>query len=352
MKSYNEKIPPLGVRGLKGVCVGAGYFAKFQYEAWNRTPEVTIVALCNRSQEKGQQTADEFGVEKVYTDFKTMLEIEQPDFVDIITPPETHLEYCKIAADLGVNIIVQKPLAPTLAEAKELVEYCSKKGVRLMVHENFRFQPWHREIKKLIDNQTIGEIFNLNFRMRMGDGWQKDAYMARQPYFRQMPQLLIFETGVHFIDTFRYLLGEIDSVFANLKKLNKEIAGEDAGIVFFKFKNGTTAIYDANRYNESNADDARYTFGECLMEGSKGSIRLFNDGKITIQPLGEKEKVHEYKHQKINFAGDCVYFTQRHFVDCMLENKPFETSGEDYLKNIVVQEAVYESNLSKQLVYL
>jgi predicted dehydrogenase len=338
------------VRNLRGVCVGAGYFAKFQYEAWNRIPEVEISALCNRKQEKGQQIADEFGIKNVYTDFKTMLEIEKPDFADIITPPETHLEYCKIAADLGINIIVQKPLAPTFSEAKELVEYCAKKGVRLMVHENFRFQPWHREIKKLIDNQTIGEVFNLNFRMRMGDGWQDDAYMARQPYFRQMPRLLIFETGIHFIDTFRFLSGEIESVFANLKKLNKEIAGEDAGIVFFKFKNGTTAIYDANRYNESNAVDARYTFGEFLIEGSEGSIRLYNDGKITVQLLGEKETELYYTHEKINFAGDCVYFTQKHFVDSMLENQPFETSGEDYLKNILVQEAVYQSSESGKLI--
>lgn len=335
---------------LRGVCVGAGYFAKFQYEAWNRIPAVKISALCNRNQEKGQKIADEFGIKSVYTDFKKMLEIEKPDFVDIITPPETHLEYCKIAADLGVNIIVQKPLAPTLSEAKELVEYSTEKGVRLMVHENFRFQPWHREIKKLIDNQTIGEVYNLNFRMRMGDGWQADAYMARQPYFRQMPRLLIYETGIHFIDVFRFLGGEIESVFANLKKLNREIEGEDAGIVFFKFKNGITAIYDANRYNESNAENARYTFGEFLIEGSRGSIRLYNDGNITVQLLGDKETELYYTHEKINFAGDCVYFTQKHFVDSMLEKKPFETSGEDYLKNVEVMEAVYQSNIEHKLI--
>ena len=337
---------------LRGVCVGAGYFAKFQYEAWNRIPEVKIVALCNRNLEKGQEVATEFGVEKVYTDFKTMLESEKPDFVDIITPPETHLEYCQIAADLGLDIIVQKPLAPTLLESEELVNYCKIKGVRLMVHENFRFQPWHREIKKLIVNQAIGEVFNLNFRMRMGDGWQSDAYLARQPYFRKMPRLLIYETGIHFIDTFRFLIGEVESVYAKLEKRNPEIEGEDAGVVFFHFISKVNAIFDANRYNESNAENPRYTFGEFLVEGSKGSIRLCNDGKLTIQPLGEAEKEHFYKHERINFAGDCVYFTQKHFIECLKENKPFETSGEDYLRNIMIQEAIYNSNQENRLVKL
>lgn len=337
---------------LRGVCVGAGYFARFQYEAWNRIPEVKIVALCNRNLEKGQEVAAEFGIKNVYSDFKRMLESEMPDFVDIITPPETHLEFCKIAANLGVNIIVQKPLAPTLLESEELVYYSENKGVRLMVHENFRFQPWHREIKKLIDNQTIGDLFQMNFRMRMGDGWQPDAYLARQPYFRQMPRLLIYETGIHFIDTFRFLGGEIESVFARLNKRNAEIAGEDAGIVFFNFKSKANGIYDANRYNESNFKDARYTFGEFLVEGSKGTIRLFTNGKITVQPLGETEEEHIYQHENRNFAGDCVYFTQKHFMECLLENKPFETSGEDYLKNILVQEAVYQSNKKNIVVYV
>ncbi|WP_373512749.1 Gfo/Idh/MocA family protein, partial [Persicitalea sp.] len=332
---------------LKGVCVGAGYFAKFHYEAWQRIPSVGITAVADTDIEAAKAVASKFGIPKTYPDFAEMLRAEKPDFVDVITPPATHLIFCKIAADLGVNIIVQKPLAPTLSEAEELVEYCAKMGVRLMVHENFRFQPWHREIKKLLNEQAIGKLSNLNFRMRMGDGWQPDAYLARQPYFRTMPQLLIYETGIHFIDTFRFLAGEVESVFAQLKKLNPDIAGEDAGTVFFNFESGANGIYDANRYNESNFLNARYTFGDFLVEGGGGSIRLYNDGKLTIQKLGETEKTHVYQHENRNFSGDCVFFTQGHFVASLINNLPFETSGEAYLKNIRVQEAIYASSATR-----
>jgi len=330
---------------LKGVCVGAGYFSKFQYEGWNRIDEVTITAMCNRDAARGQAIQEAYGVERRYTDYREMLEKERPDFVDIITPPDTHVEMCRLAGELGIDVICQKPLAPTLEAGRQIVADAERAGIRFMVHENFRFQPWHREIRRLLDAGVIGDkLHALAFRMRMGDGWGDDAYLARQPYFREMPKLLVYETGVHFIDTFRYLAGEIEGTYSILRRLNPVIAGEDAGLLVFEFANGAIGTWDANRFNECNDADARYTFGEFLVEGNGGSIRLYLDGRITVQRLGEAETDHPYEHRRHAFAGDCVYTTQRHFVDCVLDGLPFETNGHDYLRTLAVQEAVYESS--------
>ncbi len=329
---------------LKGVAIGAGYFSQFQYQAWTRIPEVEITALCNSNPDRAKGIMETYNVKKHYSDYKEMILTEKPDFVDIITPPETHFEMCKFAADHGVHIICQKPLAPTYEESQKIVDYVSKKNVRFVVHENFRYQPWHREIKKLIDNDEVGELFNLNFRSRMGDGWGEDAYLSRQPYFRDYKRLLIYETGVHYIDTFSYHAGEVTSAFAILKRLNPVIKGEDAGLMILNFDSQATAIWDANRYNESQSENFRYTFGEYLVEGSKGSIRLYNDGKITIQHLGKGEIEHNYVHNNIGFAGDCCYIFQRDFIDNLISGKPFETTGEHYLKILRVQEAVYKSS--------
>lgn len=328
---------------LRGVAIGAGYFSQFQYEAWTRIPEVEITALCNSNEGRAKGIMDAYGVKKHYTDYKEMILAEKPDFVDIITPPETHFEMCKFAADNGVHIICQKPLAPTLEESKKIVDYVESKGVRFVVHENFRFQPWHREIKKIINNDDLGELFNLNFRSRMGDGWGDDAYLARQPYFRDYKKLLIYETGVHFIDTFRYHAGEVKSVYAILKKLNPVIKGEDAGMMILNFDNKTTAVWDANRFNENNFQKSRYTFGEYLIEGSKGSLRLYSDGKISIQALGKPEIEHNYIHNNVGFAGDCCYIFQRDFIDNLISGNKFETNGFNYLKTLLVQDAVYKS---------
>lgn len=332
---------------LKGVCIGAGYFSQFHVEAWQRLREVEIVAVCDVHKASAEKLATAHGIRKVYDDVEQMFIAEQPDFVDIITPPETHLELCRLAVVHNIHIICQKPLAPNLKEAEEIAMLIEKSEVRMMVHENFRFMPWYREIKKLLNGDVVGNrIHVLHLRMRMGDGWQEDAYMNRQPYFREMKQLLMYETGVHFIDVFRYLGGEITKVYARLKRLNTNIKGEDFSWVQLDFANGGLGFIDANRYNESTTTDARLTFGAVLLEGNKGSIRLYEDGKITIQVLGEKEQAHEYAFENRNFAGDCVFHTQQHFVECLVSNSPFETAVANYLKNIEVLEKVYKSDKS------
>ena len=336
---------------FKGVAIGAGYFSQFHFDAWSRIDDVELVAICDMDEDKAQRAAHEYGVRRSYTDFAQMLTDEHPDFVDIITRPDSHLALTRQAAASGAAVICQKPLAPTFEEAQQLVAVAQGANVPLMVHENFRFQPWYRELKRLLEAQVIGDrLHSISFRCRTGDGWQDDAYLARQPYFRSMERFLIFETGVHFVDTFRYLAGEINGVYATLRRLNQHIAGEDAGTILFEFVSGAQGLWDANRFNESNSDDPRYTFGEALLEGNGGALRLQSDGSLSIQPLGKSERNHPYEHAKRNFASDCVLETQKHFVRCLRESRPFETSGEDYLRTLTVQEAIYQSAETRQPV--
>ena len=221
-----------------------------------------------------------------------------------------------------------------------------------MVHENFRWQPWYRQIRRILRSGEIGEPTHLYFRMRTGDGWPEDAYLSRQPFFREYPRLLVYETAVHFIDTFRFLLGEITQVYATLRRLNPLIRGEDAGQICFSFESGATAILDANRYNESETENPRYTFGELRLDATGGHLVMEADSSMRIKPLGERSRPVEYEREDRNFAGDCVYRLQRHFVDCLIDGTEFESSGEDYLKTLAVVEAVYESAELRQAVRL
>lgn len=329
---------------LNGVAVGAGYFSQFHFDAWSRIEGVRLSAICDAESAAAQRAAREFKIPRTYSDFAEMLETERPDFVDIITRPDSHLELTRIAAEHGAAVICQKPLAPTIKEAEQLVDAAEAAGIRLMVHENFRFQPWYREIRRLLDAGTTGRtLHSLSFRMRTGDGYGSDAYLARQPYFRDMPRFLLHETGVHFIDTFRFLAGEINDVTAVLRRLNPAIKGEDAGHLTFQFASGALGTWDANRCNESSADDPRYTFGTLLVESDGGSIRLDEEGRLFVKPLGQSEVEHNYAHERRGFAGDCVFFTQRHFIDCLRDGREFETSGRNYLTTLQLVEAAYQS---------
>jgi predicted dehydrogenase len=342
------------MKKLRGVCIGAGYFSRFQYEAWQRLPEVEIVALANRSVEKARANATLYGIPRAYgwSDLAAMLDTEQPDFVDIITPPETHLEVVRLAAARGLTIICQKPVAPTWEECVAVVDTARRAGVRLMIHENFRWQPWYREIRRLLEAGTLGDLFSINIRMRMGDGWQDDAYLARQPFFRTYPRLFVYETGVHFLDTFRYLGGEIATVYARLQQRNAAIRGEDAAQIVCGFTSGATALLDASRYNEAETANPRYTFGLVRVDGSKGHLELDLEGNLTLKPLGQPSRLLDYPHSREGFAGDCVYAIQRHFVDCLASGAPFENTGEDYLKSIALMEACYRSAAENRVVTL
>lgn len=334
--------------------MGAGYFSRYQYDAWQRIPEVEIVALANRDIAKARALGAQFGIPRAYawSDLAAMLDTEKPDFIDLITPPETHLEAVRLAAARGVAIICQKPLAATWDECVAVVEAARATKVRFVVHENWRWQPWYREIKRQLDAGVIGELFSISVRMRMGDGWPADAYLVRQPFFRTYPRLLIYETGVHFLDTFRFLGGEIASVYARLQRRNPAIAGEDAGQIVCGFSSGATALLDASRYNEADATDARYTFGTVRVDGRNGHLELDLEGNLTLKLLGQPSRRLDYSHTRTGFAGDCVYAFQRHFVDHMIDAQPFESTGEDYLKTVALVEACYRSQVSGQVFAL
>jgi predicted dehydrogenase len=340
------------MKRLKGVAMGAGYFSRFQYEAWTRIPEVEMAAIYNRTEDKARAMMGQYGVSRYYGDWREMIDRERPDFVDIVTPPETHEEMCAYAASRGVHIVCQKPLAPDFETSRRIVETARRAGVRFMVHENFRWQPWYRKVKEIQQSGALGEFTHIHFLMRMGDGWGENAYLDRQPFFRDYPRLLIYETGVHFIDTFRFLLGEVEEVYAHLRRLNPVIRGEETGQVFFRFANGATAIWDANRYNETESPSPRYTFGQMRIDAMGGHLTLDTESKIRLKPLGQAGLDVEYPHENVNFAADCVYTLQRHFVDCMQSGGEFESTGEDYLKTLRVVDAVYESARLKQAVKL
>ena len=224
-----------------------------------------------------------------------------------------------------------------------MVEHASASGVRLMVHENWRWQPWYREIKRLQTAGVIGEFTHIHVMTRLGDGWGERAYLDRQPFFREYPRLLIYETGVHFIDTFRFLLGEVTQVFARIKRLNPVIRGEDAAQLLLSFKSGATALWDANRYNETELADPRFTFGEVSIDATGGHVTLDGESNLRMKRLGEPAVDVAYAREKRNFGGDCVYRLQRHFVESMQSGEPFESTGEDYLRTMQVVFEAYAS---------
>jgi D-apiose dehydrogenase len=328
---------------LKLATVGTGYFSRFHYDAWLRIPEVKLVGVCNRTKQGATSVAARFDA-AAFVQFEDMLDTVKPDLIDIITPPETHLEYVSQAAKRGIATICQKAFCRNLGDARLAERAVSSGSAPVIVHENFRFQPWHRMAKRLIEDGELGDLYQVCFRLRPGDGQGPGAYLDRQPYFQAMDRFLIHETAIHLVDTFRFLFGEITAVYASLRKLNPVISGEDTGIVVFDFISGAQGIFDGNRLADHASDNRRRTMGEMWIEGSRGTLRLDGLGGLYLRRHGENvEKSIAFEWRDDAFGGDCVYNLQRHMVDYLITGSMLENRVADYLPNLVIEEAIYAS---------
>lgn len=330
---------------MRVAAFGTGFFSPYHYDSWSRIQGVELAGICVRSNlDRAREFADRYGAEAVYTDPEEMLDTVRPDLVDVITTPESHAELVALAASRNVPTICQKPLSTSFEDAEALVAVAERSGSLLVAHENWRFRPWIREVARLVGAGEIGTPYNISFRMRPGDGQGPRAYLDRQPYFQEMPRFLIHETGIHSIDVFRFLLGDVTGVFGRLRRLNAAIAGEDAGLVTFAFASGAAGLLDGNRLADHAADNHRLTMGELLLEGSDGAIRLDGDARLWRRRKDGRETEHAYSWPRQGYAGDSVHALQEHVVRHLRDGTPVENTGREYLKSVAVEEAIYRSH--------
>ena len=325
--------------------VGAGYFCQFHLEGWAGIPGVEVVALCDLDLYKARALARKFGVPRVYDNVAAMLDEARAELVDIVTPPGNQAAILAALYSRGLPVICQKPFGTSYAQAQEFAQTAKQSGIELIVHENFRFMPWYRELRRLIDAGFFGQMYGVTFRLRPGDGQGPDAYLDRQPYFQTMPRLLVVETAIHFIDTFRYLMGEVVAVYARLRQLNPVIQGEDAALITFEFADGAAGLFDGNRLTDHQAVSTRRTLGEMWIEGSRGVMRLDGDGNLWWKPHHQDERQHVYdRGPDAGFGGGACGALQRHVLDALAGLGQLENAAPEYLRNLLIQEAVYTSH--------
>jgi predicted dehydrogenase len=336
------------------VCViGAGFFSQFHYDAWNRLAEVDLVGLCALTGDEARAAAARHAVPRWYDDLDAMLDAEAPDLLDIVTPPPTHRACIDAAIGRGIAAVCQKPFCGSLAEAEAAVAAIGQAGATVVVHENFRFQPWYGRIREAIEDGTLGEVYQATFRLRPGDGQGPDAYLDRQPYFRTMERFLVHETAIHLLDVFRFLFGEPACVFARLARLNPAVAGEDAGVILLEFDSGVRALFDGNRLADHAAGNRRLTMGEMLVEGSKATLRLDGWGRLWLRAhAGNDERELLFDWTDRGFGGDCVFRLQSHVVGHLLHGAPLENAAASYLANLRLEEAVYRSHAEGRVEHL
>lgn len=152
-----------GTRRRRIGIIGAGWVSACHLPAWMRQSErAEVVALADPSPSAVEARLAAFDIARHYASAQAMLDAEQLDAVDICAPREFHAELVRLAAEKGLDIICQKPLAPSYGEAVDLLAGLSGRG-RLMIHENWRFRAYYRRLKEWLDEGLAGEIRQVQF---------------------------------------------------------------------------------------------------------------------------------------------------------------------------------------------
>lgn len=327
---------------LRFAMIGAGFWAKYQLAGWRELAGADCVAICDKDLTKAKALAERFRVQSVYNHAERMLEEVKPDFVDIVASPAAHPDLVRCAASQGIDVICQKPLAPSPSEAQALAATCAKAGVQLLVNENFRWQTPIRAVAGAFASGAIGDVFRARIQFVCSF-----PVFDNQPFLKRLPRFILSDIGVHILDVARFLFGEPKTVYAAIARINSEIQGEDVATVVLGMAGGATVLCEMSYASRTEYERFPETF--LFVEGSLGSLELAGNYDLRITTAGgtRADRVapphYDWADPRYEIVHASIVDCQRNLLDHLTGRRAAETEARDNLRTLTVVEAAYRS---------
>jgi predicted dehydrogenase len=328
---------------LRGALIGCGKVSKNHLEAWPKVANARIEAVCDTDPDRLAEAAERAPGARAYDDPERMFDEQTFDFVEICTRADSHRELVELAARHGAHVLCQKPAANLRPDLRAMIECCDTTGVRLMIHENWRYRPWYRAMRAEIDAGTIGRPLRLRIAHRDTRALRADGF-ADQPYLATARRLILMEMGCHLVDTARYLIGEVQTVHATAVRFGKGHPGEDLATLSLYFAGGVLGLLDMSWCAPPDLARPEWALNDTVVEGTSGALRLQTDGSIQYISLTgkvERKPVPLPPDDRVYVGGYVA--TQSHFIEGLIQGTPHETSGTDSLKTMDVVWGAYRS---------
>lgn len=284
---------------LNVAMIGARFMGKAHSNAYQQVgkffdPAITPVmkSVCARDAAGTQAFAEKFGWERADTDWKQVVAAGDIDLVDVCTPGDTHAPIAIAAAQAGKHVFCEKPLANTLADAREMLAAARGAGVRHMVNFNYRRAPAVSLARQMVEAGEIGEV--RQWRATYLQDWLVDP---ESPYSWRMDKKIAGsgahgDLNAHLIDLARFITGdEITEVVGDMKTFIKErpypdgsgtgvgasgsagasgmgrVTVDDAALFLARFGNGAIGTFEATRMAPG-----RKNYNRFEVSGSKGTL--------------------------------------------------------------------------------
>jgi predicted dehydrogenase len=320
---------------------GCGFWARYQIAGWRELPGVRVVALYNRTRSKAEALAAQFDVPAVYDDPEVLLASEHIDAIDIITDVDTHQRFVELAARHHIPAICQKPMAPTLAAAEQMVATCRAAGVPLLIHENWRWQTPIRALKQALESGIVGRPFRARISF-----CSSFPVFDNQPFLAELEQFIITDIGSHILDTARFLFGDAQRLYATTTRVNPTIKGEDVATVVLT--QGDVTCTCEMSY-ASRLEHERFPETYALVECERGSVELGPDFWLRVT-TAESTHARRVPPPRFPWADPAYDLVHASIVPCnqnilrdLQGGPPAETRGEDNLKTVQLVFGAYES---------
>jgi predicted dehydrogenase len=300
--------PQIGVGLIGYAFMGKAHSHALKTMAYMLNPPAAtpvLAAIAGRDAAAVRAAAAQYGYARAYTDWRDLVADPRVQLVDNGGPNDVHAEACIAAAEAGKNVLCEKPLGRTAAEARTMLEAVTRADVQHMVGFNYRFVPAVRYAYELIRSGSLGTIYH--FRARYLQDWLADP---AAPYSWRLGAATagsgaLGDLGSHVVDLARFLVGEPTSISATLKTFTHERPGgtvtvDDAFAASVEFASGAIGTLEASRVALGRRNHMVFE-----INGSNGSLR-FN-----LERLNELEV---YSTDSGGFADILVTDTKHPFM--------------------------------------
>jgi len=258
--------------------------------------------------------------------------VVEADAALIATPPATHHEIALAAFARGLHVLTEKPMADTMEHAQLMVKAADEAGRTLMVSQNYRFRPWARTMRQLIQSGRFGAPDNVSARFAR-------AFKPDAPERAKMPHPLVRDMSIHHFDLMRALTGrEPLLVFGRTWQPQWSWCAEaPCAAAIFEFEGGLKAVYEGDwvtRGRETPWD------GYWCVECSEAVIELRGE-QVHVIPAGHPDEDGEVELQRDPSSGQAAALHE--FQSAVAEGREPEASGRDNLKSLAMCFALMES---------
>jgi predicted dehydrogenase len=308
---------------IRVALLGSGYVQDFHARAVHEHPSAEFVAAANWREESATALADRYGIPRVTTDWHEIVNATDVDAAVIATPNALHAPQSVALLRAGKHVIVEKPMATSVAECDEMIDAARASGAFLMVAHCWRFRDEVLAMRERVASGELGEVVKTR-------GYGAHATWGPEGWFVD-PALAgggaLVDMGVHAIDTARFLLGDPtpNRVCAAIGTRYGPYQVDDDGVLLITWSNGTNSVVESGWWQPHvgglEADTEVY--------GTKGYARIWDP-----EPPSE-----DYKHDT-----QPMYSAQMaEFLDAITEGRQPRPSGEDGRVVMQVVEDAYRS---------